>query len=598
MDAITFDRIDDIPVDDIIVRPRLRQLSDESMGSLAESIREIGLIHPITVWYPEGSGFPELVQGLYRLEAMRLLGRKTIPCSIAPVCDADEAAMMEIAENLERCELSQSQRAFHTNKLKEIYDRKYPEAKAGGDRKSKSRTETLKTQAFIDYTATKTGKGRSTVARDVTRGKNIPRIGEIFGMSLDSWDELDALAKLPVERQEAIIDKAKAGEKVSAKNEAKKVIRKEREAKLGAKTVAASKDLGKNLYGVIYADPPWQFKERSEEGMDRAADNHYPTMTYDDLAEIDPPAAKDCVLFLWTTAPFDEVAHRLIARWGFQYKTHCIWVKDRVGTGYWFRNKHEILMVATRGGVPAPAPGDQFPSAIEAPVAEHSRKPALFIEMISAMFPNVPKIEMFARDGREGWDCWGSECPEPELAAVTEPADEAEVAGSVETEEVDTAVAEEAAVEGAVIDAPGFSPSRTDGKVFYAWHRWENTGGGQERAVVSVHSSQEATRAAAIAYARDHLREANPTITSSYVMTSDGAQSVDILDATLRGDDPGEQVFYFEKPYRLTGYTVAGPMFYANRSAVPVTHGTSVKTASFNPAIVSQAAKDEALCGN
>src|ERR1700727_1059438 len=120
----------------------------------------------------------------------------------------------------------------------------YPEAKAGGDRKSKSRTETLKTQAFIDYTATKTGKGRSTVARDVTRGKNIPRIGEIFGMSLDSWDELDALAKLPVERQEAIIDKAKAGEKVSAKNEAKRVIRKEREAKLAAKTVAASKDLG------------------------------------------------------------------------------------------------------------------------------------------------------------------------------------------------------------------------------------------------------------------------------------------------------------------------------------------------------------------
>jgi ParB-like chromosome segregation protein Spo0J len=318
MDAITFDRIDEIPVDDIIIERRLRQLSDEAVQCLAANIEEVGLIHPITVWRPEGSRFPVLVQGLHRLEAMKLLGRRTIPCSIAPVRDADEAAMMEIAENLERCELSQSQRAFHMKKLKEIYDRKYPEATAGGDRKSKSRTETLNTHAFIDYTAKKTGKGRSTVARDITRGKRIPRVGEIFGTSLDSSDELDALAKLPEERQEAIIDQAKAGETVSAKTEAKKVIRQEREAKLGAKTVAASKALGRSLYGVIYADPPWRFEVRSERGMDRAADNHYPTMIFDELAENDPPAAKDCVLFIWSTAPFDEVAHRLIARWGFR----------------------------------------------------------------------------------------------------------------------------------------------------------------------------------------------------------------------------------------------------------------------------------------
>jgi N6-adenosine-specific RNA methylase IME4 len=88
--------------------------------------------------------------------------------------------------------------------------------------------------------------------------------------------------------------------------------------------------------------------------------------------------------------------------WGFNYKSQFIWVKDRAGTGYWNRNQHEILLLGTRGNVPAPAPGEQYPSTITAPVTTHSTKPDAFAEMIEAMFPTLPRIEMFARKKKDG----------------------------------------------------------------------------------------------------------------------------------------------------------------------------------------------------
>jgi N6-adenosine-specific RNA methylase IME4 len=106
-------------------------------------------------------------------------------------------------------------------------------------------------------------------------------------------------------------------------------------------------------------------------------------------------------------------ALEVMKTWGFEYKSHGIWAKDRVGTGYWFRNQHELLFVGTRGHVPAPAMGTQWPSLIEASVRRHSEKPTAFREMIEAYFPTLPKIELHARGiaPRTGWDVWGLEAP-------------------------------------------------------------------------------------------------------------------------------------------------------------------------------------------
>lgn len=234
-------------------------------------------------------------------------------------------------------------------------------------------------------------------------------------------------AAMPEDKFEALVGRraeaavaAMAGDKAMIKairveqQAEKKEARANREQTLGAKQAA----LPDKKYGVIYGDPPWRFEPWSREtGMDRAADNHYPTLALPEMLanslsckEPMPIAADDCVLFLWATVPMLPQSIQLMTYWGFEYRSHVIWEKDRIGTGYWFRNKHELLLVGVRGNIPAPAMGTQWPSLIEAPVGKHSAKPECFLEMIDAYFPTLPKIELFCRGpARRTWDSWGNE---------------------------------------------------------------------------------------------------------------------------------------------------------------------------------------------
>jgi N6-adenosine-specific RNA methylase IME4 len=182
-----------------------------------------------------------------------------------------------------------------------------------------------------------------------------------------------------------------------------------RERDLAAKITA----LPTKKYGAILADPPWSFAVWSEEtGMDRAADNHYPTQPIEDICKLDVAsiAASDCVLFLWATAPNLIDALDAMKAWGFTYKSHYVWGKDKIGLGYWMREQHELLLIGTRGDIPCPAPGQQRASLVMASRGKHSAKPERFAEMIEAYFPTLPKIELNRRGPpRPGWDAWGAE---------------------------------------------------------------------------------------------------------------------------------------------------------------------------------------------
>jgi N6-adenosine-specific RNA methylase IME4 len=196
----------------------------------------------------------------------------------------------------------------------------------------------------------------------------------------------------------------------------KKERRAQRERALGEKQLA----LPDKRYGVIVADPEWQFEPWSREtGMDRAADNHYPTSVTRVIAARDVPsiAADDCVLFLWATIPMLPHALLVMAAWDFDYVSHYAWGKDKIGTGYWSREKHELLLIGTRGKIVAPAQGMQSDSLIMAPRGEHSEKPECFLEMIEGYFPTLPKIELNRRGPpRPGWDAWGNETETVEAA--------------------------------------------------------------------------------------------------------------------------------------------------------------------------------------
>lgn len=203
--------------------------------------------------------------------------------------------------------------------------------------------------------------------------------------------------------------------KTALRTDDKSERRAERELELATKTKA----LPDRKYNVIFADPEWRFEPWSRKtGMDRAADNHYPTSCTEVIAARDVPsiAAKDCALFLCATAPMLPHAMLVMAAWGFDYVTNVELHKNRFITGYWYRNRHEHLLLGTHGNVPCPAPGEQWESVIEMMVGRHSEKPDAIYEMIETYFPNLPKIELNARRARKGWDAWGFEALTEEAA--------------------------------------------------------------------------------------------------------------------------------------------------------------------------------------
>lgn len=234
-------------------------------------------------------------------------------------------------------------------------------------------------------------------------------VKEVLGDILKSGDEPTRAA---LKKAIAPVVKEVRGEAQAEK----KARRGQREAVLAEKIRA----LPDQKFGVILADPEWKFEPYSPEtGMDRAADNHYPTSDLEVIKArpVQSIAADDCVLFLWATAPMMPQALEVMAAWGFAYKAQAVWVKQRAGdgrgTGYWFLGEHELLLVGTRGKIPAPAMGTQVRSVIEAPVGDHSEKPVVVHEIIEAYFPNLPKIELNRRGlPRPGWSAWGAEAVE------------------------------------------------------------------------------------------------------------------------------------------------------------------------------------------
>jgi N6-adenosine-specific RNA methylase IME4 len=171
-----------------------------------------------------------------------------------------------------------------------------------------------------------------------------------------------------------------------------------------------------NKYGVIYADPPWLFRTWSAKGTGRSAISHYDCLRFEALARlpIADLAARDCALFLWAINPLLDQAFKLIPAWGFKYKTvgFC-WVKKNrksegffTGLGYWTRANAEQCLLATRGRPKRRA--RDVRSLIVEPRREHSRKPDAVREQIERLLPG-PYLELFAREIKPGWDCWGDQ---------------------------------------------------------------------------------------------------------------------------------------------------------------------------------------------
>lgn len=181
-------------------------------------------------------------------------------------------------------------------------------------------------------------------------------------------------------------------------------------------------EIPKNHYGLIFADPAWQFVTRSPKGLE-GRPQHYKRMTLKDIKElpVNDVAQKDCWLFLWTTGPMLEKTFSVIKAWGFTYSgMGFTWLKLNrsftgekfsesdvfMGGGYTTRKNQEFCLLARKGSPKRIRKDVREP--IISPVREHSRKPDEAYKRAMS-FADGPYLEMNTRENREGWDVWGDE---------------------------------------------------------------------------------------------------------------------------------------------------------------------------------------------
>ena len=391
-------------------------IEGEDFEKLVADIRQHGVLDPIILLgqkildgrnrYRAAVEAKVLPADLNEVTASQLKYIKQFVPMGAPEPSHDELLAFVISKNLHRRHMDISQRSMAAADAETL--RHGANQHTAGDANLHLRRETLATQFNVSE--------RSVADAATVRQKGTAELGEAVRQGHIAVSVAAKAATLPETDQREIAEKAASGDANAARNITKQKARAEKEQKLGQAQTA----LPQKRYGVILADPEWRFEVYSREtGMDRAADNHYPTTATDEICArpVGDIAATDCVLFLWATAPMLPDALRVMKAWGFTYKSHAIWQKERLGTGYWFRNAHELLLVGAKGNVPAPAMGTQFQSVFTGASSRHSEKPEGAYLMIEALFPTMPKIELNARAARPNWDRWGNEAPEAEAAA-------------------------------------------------------------------------------------------------------------------------------------------------------------------------------------
>lgn len=407
-----------VKVADVIV-PRKRMRVANHFDELAASISKLGLLNPITL--RRDGDLLILVAGRRRLEAIKLLKEGEIRARIVDM-DATRALLAEIDENLQRAELTTLQHAQHVAERKKVWESLYPLTRHGGappkrtgkggkapspgkdarlaslpDAQTKGRAP-----SFVEDTAKQTGTSKRTVARSAQIGEGLCQKAQslLEGTPVENrQDDLVKLAGLPKGEQVAIAQAIHDGIATTFLR-AKKLLEAERIA-------AEPKPLPTGPFRVLVVDPPWRYEKRKNDASKRENPT-YADMSIGEIKALDVRSmtASDAVLWLWTTNAHLPEAFAVAAAWGFDYKTLLTWDKVKPGMGDWLRGQTEHCLLCVRGKPPVKLTAET--TIIRETIVRHSVKPEAFYRLVESLCPGA-KVELFARQQREGWAQWGYE---------------------------------------------------------------------------------------------------------------------------------------------------------------------------------------------
>jgi N6-adenosine-specific RNA methylase IME4 len=364
-------------------------LDGEDFAELVADIRQHGLHEPIVLYGGR------ILDGRNRYRACEAAG-------IEPTFTAytgDDPVSYVISLNLRRRHLNESQRAMVAAKLATL--------RLGDNQHSEGPS--------IEEASRLLNVGHASVERaKVVQRDGAVELAQAVERGQVSVSAAADIATQPIEEQREIIARGereilRAAIQIRARKAAARRVK--RDAKL-IRLSNVDSPLPERRFPIVLADPPYHYDRRW--AISREIENHYPTMTTEAICTL-PVAGlstPDGMLFLWAPAPLLTDALNIMTAWGFEYATCAVWVKDRFGMGVYVRQQHELLLIGKRGLGIVPDPSKLSSSIIEAARGAHSRKPDEAYEMIEAMYPSLPKIELFARQARRGWDAWGNEAPD------------------------------------------------------------------------------------------------------------------------------------------------------------------------------------------
>lgn len=376
-------------------------MQGEEYESLKADIEANGLLEPVWLHPADHS----IIDGRNRHKACVELGK-------APKFrywdQQGSLVSFVVSLNLKRRHLNESQRAMVAAKIANMSH--------GGDRKS----DEIKRSIDPLISQPEAAKTLNVSVPSVKRAKVVqehgtPELVKAVETGQVAVSTAAKIAQAPPAEQVVIV--AQGPKQIV---EASKQIRAERAQERRIERVEKIVEISQNnkpldesvsrLYPVIYADPPWEYEHSETES--RKIENQYPTMPLQKICDlpVDKITTPDAILILWATSPKLAEALQVISSWGFTYRTCMVWDKEIMGPGYYARQQHELLLFAARGSLPVPESANRPRSVIRIRRdSEHSAKPEEFYAIIDSMYPEYAKIELFARNKREGWDRWGNQ---------------------------------------------------------------------------------------------------------------------------------------------------------------------------------------------
>jgi N6-adenosine-specific RNA methylase IME4/ParB-like chromosome segregation protein Spo0J len=348
-----------------------RDLGD--VDALAASIAAVGLMHPIVVM-PDGT----LIAGRRRLEAIKLLGWKTVPVTVVTL---DNIVRGEFAENTIRKDFTLSE-AVAIKRVLEPAERAEAEKRM---RSGKPSGNFPKGRA-LDAVAKVIGKDRTTIAK-----------AEAIVAAAEA--EPEKFSKL-------LADMDRTG-RVNG------IFRRLKNTKQAEQIRAEPPPLpNRGPYRVAIADVPWPYEVNDDDPAHRGA-WPFPTMSIAQICALDVGSImhEDAICWFWVTNFHMRLAFKVLDAWGFhETPTILTWAKDRMGNGHWLRGQTEHCIMAIRGKPIVTLTTET--TLLHGPVRAHSQKPVEFYDLVESLCPAPRYADLFSRyRHNEKWDCHGDEAP-------------------------------------------------------------------------------------------------------------------------------------------------------------------------------------------